>query len=419
MRPAAGGNNTQNIAVNDKIDRLSELQIDRGAVPEGRSRWPLVVLAILGFAVISSIGLWIFGSSPVSVTISTVRISQSGDSGASVLDASGYVVARRQATVSSKIAGKVLEVLVEEGDRVEKDEIVAYLDNSSQTAQLNLAQAQLSSAQAALHETRAQLRQAELDLNRSTELLARDLTSRAEFDAATAGAETLRARLAAGHENVTVAKRGVEVSQDQLNNTVIRAPFAGVVVTKNAQPGEMISPISAGGGFTRTGICTIVDMESLEIEVDVNEAYIQRVRPDQTVTATLDAYQSWKIPAKVIAIVPTADRQKATVRVRIGFLERDQRILRDMGVKVAFLSDEDDSTLVQTATVYVSRDAVRTDSEGNYVWIVRDDAVQRRPVSVGQSSSRGVQIMSGLGAGDKIVVAAEDELIAGQAVEHE
>jgi RND family efflux transporter MFP subunit len=419
MRPAAGDNNTQNIAVNDKIDRLSELQIDRDSAPEGGSRWLLVVLAILGVAVIYSVGLWVFGSKPVSVTISTVRISQSGDSGASVLDASGYVVARRQATVSSKIAGKILEVLVEEGVRVEKDQIVAYLDNSSQTAQLNLAQARLKSAQAALNEIRARLTQAELDLTRSTELLARDLTSRAEFDAATAGAETLRARLAAGHENVTVAMRGVEVSQDQLNNTVIRAPFAGVVVTKNAQPGEMISPISAGGGFTRTGICTIVDMESLEIEVDVNEAYIQRVRPDQTVTATLDAYQSWKIPAKVIAIVPTADRQKATVRVRIGFLERDQRILRDMGVKVAFLSDEDDSSHAQMATVYVSRDAVRTDSEGNYVWIVRDDAVQRRPVSVGQSSSRGVQIMSGLGAGDKIVVAADDDLVAGQAVEYQ
>ncbi len=405
--------------MNDKIDRLSELQIDRGPEPSGPRRWPLVVLAILGVAVISSIGLWIFGSNPVSVTVATVRLTQSGGNAASVLDASGYVVARRQATVSSKIAGKILEVLVEEGMRVEKNQIVAYLDNSSQTAQLNLANAQFSAAQAALNETRAQLKQAELDLIRSTELLARDLTSRAAFDAATASAETLRARLAAGGENVTVAMRGVEVSQDQLNNTVIRAPFAGVVVTKNAQPGEMISPISAGGGFTRTGICTIVDMESLEIEVDVNEAYIQRVRPDQAVTAMLDAYQNWKIPAKVIAIVPTADRQKATVRVRIGFLERDQRILRDMGVKVAFLSDEDDSAEAQTATVYVSRDAVRTDSEGNFVWIVRDGVVQRRPVSVGQSSSRGVQIMSGLGAGDKIVVAAEDELIAGQAVEFE
>lgn len=405
--------------MNDKIARLAELQIDREAAPEGRSRWSLIVLAFLGFAAVVAIVIWAFGSNPVAVTIESVRLTQSGGSAASVLDASGYVVARRQATVSSKIAGKILEVLVEEGVRVEKDQIVAYLDDSAQIAQLNLARAQLSSAKAALNETKAQLRQAELDLTRSTELLARNLTSRADFDAATANAETLRARLAAGHENVTVAKRRVDVSKDQLNNTVIRAPFAGVVVTKNAQPGEMISPISAGGGFTRTGICTIVDMDSLEIEVDVNEAYIQRVRPDQTVTATLDAYQNWKIPARVIAIVPTADRQKATVRVRIGFLERDQRIFRDMGVKVAFLSDGADTTEAQPATVYVSRDAVRTDSEGNFVWIVRDNAVQRRTVSIGQSSRRGVQIMSGLGAGDKIVVAEEDNLVAGQTVEYE
>lgn len=405
--------------MNDKIARLAELQIDREAAPEGRSRWSLIVLAFLGFAAVVAIVIWAFGSNPVAVTIESVRLTQSGGSAASVLDASGYVVARRQATVSSKIAGKILEVLVEEGVRVEKDQIVAYLDDSAQIAQLNLARAQLSSAKAALNETKAQLRQAELDLTRSTELLARNLTSRADFDAATANAETLRARLATGHENVTVAKRRVDVSKDQLNNTVIRAPFAGVVVTKNAQPGEMISPISAGGGFTRTGICTIVDMDSLEIEVDVNEAYIQRVRPDQTVTATLDAYQNWKIPARVIAIVPTADRQKATVRVRIGFLERDQRIFRDMGVKVAFLSDGADTTEAQPATVYVSRDAVRTDSEGNFVWIVRDNAVQRRTVSIGQSSRRGVQIMSGLGAGDKIVVAEEDNLVAGQTVEYE
>lgn len=405
--------------MNDKIARLAELQIDREAAPDGRSRWSLIVLAFLGFAAVVAIVIWAFGSNPVAVTIESVRLTQSGGSAASVLDASGYVVARRQATVSSKIAGKILEVLVEEGVRVEKDQIVAYLDDSAQIAQLNLARAQLSSAKAALNETKAQLRQAELDLTRSTELLARNLTSRADFDAATANAETLRARLAAGHENVTVAKRRVDVSKDQLNNTVIRAPFAGVVVTKNAQPGEMISPISAGGGFTRTGICTIVDMDSLEIEVDVNEAYIQRVRPDQTVTATLDAYQNWKIPARVIAIVPTADRQKATVRVRIGFLERDQRILRDMGVKVAFLSDGADTTEAQPATVYVSRDAVRTDSEGNFVWIVRDNAVQRRTVSIGQSSRRGVQIMSGLGAGDKIVVVEEDNLVAGQTVEYE
>ncbi len=405
--------------MNDKIDRLAELQIDRGPQPAGQRRWPGVLLILIGLVVLVSIGLWILSPKTVFVTVETVRLIQAGDPARSVLDASGYIVARRQAVVSSKVPGKILEVLVEEGVRVVKDQIVAYLDNSSQTAQLRLAQAQHRSAEAALNEIRAQLRQAELDLTRATELVARNLASQAEFDAATANAETLRARLAAGHENVTVARRSVEVSQDQLDNTVIRAPFAGVVVAKNAQPGEMISPIAADGGFTRTGICTIVDMDSLEIEVDVNEAYIQRVRQDQPVTATLDAYPGWKIPSRVIAIVPTADRQKATVRVRIGFLDRDERILRDMGVKVAFLGDPAGNAQVRTATVYVSQDDVRTDSDGNFVWIVRDDAVQRRPVSVGQASGLGVQIMGGLSAGDRIVVAADKELLAGQAVEYE
>ena len=405
--------------MNDRTDRLAELQIDRGPEPAGQRRWPGVLLSLVALVALASFGLWILSPKSVSVTVETVRLTQPGGPAGSVLDASGYVVARRQAVVSSKIPGKVLEVLVEEGVRVVKDQIVAYLDNSSQTARLRLVQAQHRSAEAALIEITAQLRQAELDLTRATELLTRKLTSQADFDAATANAETLRARLATGRENVTVATRSIEVSQDQLDNTVIRAPFAGVVVTKNAQPGEMISPIAAGGGFTRTGICTIVDMDSLEIEVDVNEAYIQRVRQDQPVTATLDAYPGWKIPSRVIAIVPTADRQKATVRVRIGFLERDERILRDMGVKVAFLEDQTGAAEAQTATVYVSQDAVLTDSDGNFVWIVRDDAVLRRPVSVGQASGPRIQIMSGLAAGDRIVIAAEQELAAGQAVEYE
>ena len=196
----------------------------------------------------------------------------------------------------------------------------------------------------------------------------------------------------------------------------LRAPFAGVVVTKNAQPGEMISPISAGGGFTRTGICTIVDMTSLEIEVDVNEAYIQRVKAGQDVNAVLDAYPDWQIPAEVIAIVPTADRQKATVRVRIGFRERDSRVLRDMGVKVAFLGSEQAATETAPPVIYIPSDAIKTDSEGSYVWIIRDNSVQRRAVTVGPGSGAGQLIRTGLSVGDRIVISAEETLRPGQAV---
>ena len=399
-----------------KIEQLAELKIDRSEDDRPAARWPWVVAAILlaaGLLGFIAVAWW---QAPVSVETQTVRLSESQSGAISVLDASGYVVARREATVSSKIAGKVLEVLIEEGMTVQEGQVVARLDDKTQQAQLALAEAQLSSARAALAEIQAQLTQAELDLKRAEELAARQLVSQSELDAARANAETLRARLASGRENVVVSQRNVDVAGDQLDNTIIRAPFAGVVVTKNAQPGEMISPISAGGGFTRTGICTIVDMDSLEVEVDVNEAYIQRVRAGQSVNAVLDAYPDWQIPAEVIAIVPTADRQKATVRVRIGFREKDERILRDMGVKVAFLGAEEPSGAQVPVSIYISRDALRSDSEGNFVWIVRDETVQRRAVTIGPSSSRGQQIMSGLSAGDRIVVSADAELSAGQPV---
>jgi RND family efflux transporter MFP subunit len=402
--------------VNDKIDRLSELKIDRSEQPQEPRRWPWILAGVVVAAAVVGFMLRAILNGPIDVTAETVRLTQTGSGASSVLDASGYVVARRQATVSSKIAGKILDVLIEEGMRVEKDQVVARLDASSQNALLALAQAQAGSARAVLVEIQAQLTQAELDLARSEELHRRQLTSNAELDAARANAETLLARLASGRENVVVAQRNIDVSQDQLNNTVIRAPFAGVVVTKNAQPGEMISPISAGGGFTRTGICTIVDMTSLEIEVDVNEAYIQRVQSGQPVDAVLDAYPDWNIPAEVIAIVPTADRQKATVRVRIGFRERDERVLRDMGVKVAFLGGNGDSDETTQANIYINRDALRSDNEGSFVWIVRNDTVQRRAVSSGPSSSRGQQVTSGLSPGDRIIVAEEEPLTNGQAV---
>ena len=402
--------------MNDSIDRLSELKIDRSEIPAEPKRWPWAVAGIVVAVALVTFFIRAFLNAPVSVEAQTVRLTDISSGGASVLDASGYVVARRQATVSSKIAGKVLEVLIEEGMSVERDQVVARLDASTQRAQLALAEARLSSAQAGLDEIRAQLTQAELDLVRSVELAKRQLASAAELDAAKANAETLRARLASGRENIVVAQRSVAVSEDQMNNTIIRAPFAGVVVAKNAQPGEMISPISAGGGFTRTGICTIVDMSSLEIEVDVNEAYIQRVRAGQSVNAVLDAYPEWQIPAEVIAIVPTADRQKATVRVRIGFREKDSRVLRDMGVKVAFLGAEQINTESVPATIYVAREAVNSDSEGSYVWIIRDDSVQRRAVTIGPNSTRGQQITAGLSAGDRIVIVAKEELTAGQYV---
>ena len=322
-------------------DRLSELKIDRHSADGGGRGWLLPVLVFALLAVIAVVWLLLANmNGAVEVETEIARRPPSAAAASSVLDASGYVTARREATVSSEVTGKVIEVLIEEGMSVEAGQVVARLDDSTQRARLALAAAELQSARAALLEIEAQLRAARLERDRLRELVARKLVSTSSVDEAEASYDALAARLATGRDNVTVAEKSLALAQDALDDMTIRAPFGGMVVSKNAQPGEMISPISAGGGFTRTGICTIVDMDSLEIEVDVNEAYIQRVKPGQAVSATLDAYPDWQIPADVIAIVPTADRQKATVRVRIGFRERDERILRDMGVKVAFLGSE-------------------------------------------------------------------------------
>ncbi len=403
----------------DPSESIHQLKIDRSApAPAGGSRaW---IFAVLAIAVIAVVG-WLLSDrfrGSVLVETDVARQPPSVAAASSVLDASGYVVARRQATISSKVTGKVLEVLVEEGMRVEKDQVVARLDDTTQQAQLAVAIAQADSARALLDEVSARLRNAQQERDRQRDLAARGLTSQSSLDDAEALYDELAARLETGRENVDVAESNVLLARDALSNMTIRAPFAGMVVTKNAQPGEMISPVSAGGGFTRTGICTIIDTDSLEIEVDVNEAYIQRVLPGQRVSAVLDAYPDWRIPSEVIAIIPTADRQKATVRVRIGFLERDNRVLRDMGVKVSFLGTETPaSTTREVQGVMIPGAALRSDDAGDFVWIVRNGVVDRRSVELGGPRDRPqVLVQTGLVAGDTVVRSAEGPLSAGQAV---
>lgn len=403
----------------DPADRISQLKIDRSAAATARPSWllPGIVLAVAGIGVL----LWIVfrsGSAAVLVETDVARRPPSVAAANSVLDASGYVVARRQATVSSKVTGKVVDVLVEEGMRVEKDQVVATLDDTTQQAQLSLAKAQVESSRAALDEIDAKLRIARLERDRLRDLAQRNLTSQSSVDTAEATFDQIAAQLETGRENVIVAQRNVALAEDALSNMTIKAPFAGMVVSKNAQPGEMISPVSAGGGFTRTGICTIIDTDSLEIEVDVNEAYIQRVKAGQPVSATLDAYSDWRIPAEVIAIVPTADRQKATVKVRIGFLQRDERVLRDMGVKVAFLGAEmpADSTR-EIPGVLIAGEALRSDASGDFVWLVRDMNVEKRVVHIsGQRDRPQILVTKGLSLGDTIVRSSESPLVEGQSI---
>jgi len=403
----------------DPADKISQLKIDRSVPAAAERRWllPGIIVVIAGAIAV----WWFFFSAGASAVLAETDIARKPPSAAAantVLDASGYVVARRQATVSSKVTGKVIDVFVEEGMRVEKDQIVATLDDTTQQAQLSLARAQAESARATLEEIDAQLRIARLERDRFRDLIENNLTSQSTVDTAEATFDQIAAQLETRRENVKVAERNVEVAMDSLSNMTIKAPFAGMVVSKNAQPGEMISPNSAGGGFTRTGICTIIDTDSLEIEVDVNEAYIQRVKAGQSVSATLDAYADWRIPAEVIAIVPTADRQKATVKVRIGFLERDERVLRDMGVKVAFLGAEIPASSPQEIQgVMIAGEALRSDASGDYVWLVRNNVVEKRPVQVGGQKDRTqVLILSGLSVGDTIVRSSEKPLVDGRSI---
>jgi RND family efflux transporter MFP subunit len=377
------------------------LRIERN--PESETsprRWPWVAGAIALLLIIAAIW-WRSGSGAVEVRAALARDLSSGAGDRTVLNASGYVTARRAATVSSKVTGKVVEVLIEEGMKVTEGQILARLDDTNVKASLDVAKAQLESAKKAAEETRAQLKQAELEFKRAAELASQQITSQSTLDRAEADAKALAARLARQEQDVTVAQRQVAQWQQQLEDLIIRAPFAGVITTKDAQPGEMISPVSAGGGYTRTGIGTVVDMQSLEIEIDVNESYINRVAEGQSVEATLDAYPDWKIPCHVIAIIPTADRQKSTVRVRVGFDQLDPRILPEMSVKVAF---RDTGTSTAGRAVVIPKNALRSQDGRDVVFVIQNGRAERRAVTVNLAQNDDVVLGAGVSAGERVIL---------------
>ena len=388
-------------------DDLASLRIDQSARGGTGRRGPLILLLVLVLAVAGAGWVLAGRDAAADVELATVTAASAGGAGSnSVLNASGYVTARRRATVSSKVTGKVLEVFVEEGKAVRRGQVLARLDDSQIQSMLNVARAQLAAAERAAAEDVARLREAELTLERRRQLVTERVISKAELDAAEAQVASLQARIAHAEQQVQVARAQVEARKTDLDDMVVRAPFDGVAISKDAQPGEMISPVSAGGGFTRTGICTIVDMSSLEIEVDVSESYIKRVREGQPVEAILDAYPDFRIPAHVITTVPAADRQKATVRVRIGFDALDPRILPDMGVKVAFLEAPAPAGApadVRPAILVPSR-AVRSDGGASVVFVVQDDRAERRAVRTGSTAGDRIEVTSGLNPGERIVV---------------
>ncbi|HEX7374494.1 MAG TPA: efflux RND transporter periplasmic adaptor subunit [Steroidobacteraceae bacterium] len=395
---------------------LESLRLDRDTdaakyrEPRGRSRWWIV--AAVAAVLVLVIGWRMFHSA---VPVHTVTVEAGEGADGSVLNASGYVTARRLATVSSKVTGRITEVLFEEGAEVKEGQVLARLDPSTGRAEQAVAEQGRQAALRNLNEIQVRLADARRTLDRNRSLVERKLVAQSVVDSSEAEVAALQARLAAANAQVGVSRSQVALTQQALDDLEIRAPFAGVVISKDAQPGETVSPMSAGGGYTRTGIATIVDMDSREVEVDVNEAYINRVHDGQRVESTLDAYPDWKIPGHVISIVPTADRQKATVRVRIAFEQLDPRILPDMGIKVSFFEPEQTGKSIQGPKI--PAEALVKQGDATYVWLVRDAKVEKRAVKTGASEAGQVTIVDGLKGGEVVVIDPPGRLRDGAAVE--
>ncbi len=412
--------------MNDKTSLLNQLRIDREATTQKGPRrlwWGVGGTLILilsggtGFTLLRPPGISVHSAVAQAATSSTIS------AGGSLLDAAGYVVARRQATVSAKITGKVREVMIEEGQRVEKDQVIARLDSSNAQAVLNQAKSQVRQADANVASAQAAYENIKPVHERNDKLLKTGAISVNAYDSSRAAFDAARTGLDVAKSTRDVARSGFEVAQRNMEDTEIRAPFSGIVTVKNAQPGEMISPVSAGGGFTRTGIGTIVDMDSLEVEVDVSENFISRVHPQQKAIIKLNAYPDWQIPGELITVIPTADRAKATVKVRVGFKEKDSRVVPDMGARVSFLNDTASPPVGKPSRlpgVVVPVDAVQADTaDTGAVFIIKDNVVEKRSVRLGARNSEGFTVSSGLSVGDRVAIGNFEQLSDGARVKVE
>jgi RND family efflux transporter MFP subunit len=400
---------------------LSSLKIDdRSRIAGQTGRRLSVFAAVLGALALLTGLVFAFRGQKPEVEVAVARGPENAKGG-TMLNASGYVTPRRRSTVAAKITGRVTAMFAEEGMQVRAGQVLATLDCAESDSRLTSAKADRDATSASLADLQVNLADAERELKRTQELQASGVQSVQTLDKAHTATDSLRARILLAKEQVRAAEAHIIVAQRDVENCTVRAPFDGIVVSKDAQRGEMVSPISAGGGFTRTGIATIVDMQSNEIEVDVNESYIARVKPGQKVIATLDAYPDWQIPASVRTVIPTADRQKATVKVRISFEKLDPRILPDMGVKVAFLSEEPPAGsaggVASAAKAVILRGAVRDEGGKHFVLLVREGRVERRAVSLGAEHGSDVEVLAGISPGDRLVVKGHESLREGQAVE--
>src|SRR5271157_4823724 len=407
---------------------LSSLRITdaKRSNPGAGRRWLWIILAVIVIALLGAAAS-AYHNRKAEVEVTAARKPASGP--AAVLNASGYITPRRRATIAAKITGRVTGVFFDEGTRLSENQLLATLDDSDVRRALDSAKADRDASQAAIADFQVQLRNAEIELHRTQQLVKEGVQTQQALDAAITTADSLRAKIELAKQQVLASEARIREQQQAVDNCTIRAPFAGIAVSKDAQVGEMVSPISAGGGFTRTGIATIVDLHSNEIEVDVSEAYIAKVQTDQGVTAVLDAYPDWNIPAKVRTVIPTADRQKATVKVRISFTDDDHkrlidpatqpRILPDMGVKVTFLEDEKPKTqeAKSAAVAVVPQAAIHQDNSSKFVFVVKGDTLERRAVSLGANRGADIEILAGLQPDAVVVVKGPESLRDGQSIQ--
>lgn len=404
-------------------DLLKELRIERHQREDhgaGSPRWPWLIAALVVLVLAGVGGWWWLGHRAMPVQVA-MAVAPSSDTGAgAVLQATGYVTARRQATVSAQITGTLTAVLIEEGDHVHKGQILARLDDSAWKAALVAAKAEAAAAHALVSQYRAQLTQDTRDAGRQQSLAARGLVAKQTAEQARTLVDTARAQWIAQLKQAAAADAQVTQAQVNFDYCVVRAPFSGVITTKDAQVGEIISPLSAGGGFTRTGVGTIVDMNSLEVDVDVNEAYIGRVKPDMPAEAVLDAYPDWRIPAHVIAIVPAADRGKATVKVRVALELKDPRIVPDMGVRVSFLGAKPEPAAQAPKGVLVPATAIVQRGGHSVVFVVDGGKAYRREVQPATQNYGDLKLIpAAVKAGDAAVVSPSSDLHDGMAVQTE
>jgi len=399
--------------VADKSSLLNQLRIDRSEPPVRRSLtrwWTLAAAITIGGAGLVAWSISRSAAVPIRTAVAlSLRNESSSLGAASLLDASGYVVARRRATVASKITGKIIEVSLEEGQRVESGQIIARLDDSNARAAWAQSEAQVKQAEALVTSAQTAYRDALPIFERNERQKAAAVISAQSFDQARAQIDAAKSELLVAQGELDAAQAGRMIAQRNLDDTIIRAPFSGIVTEKAAQAGEMVSPISAGSGFTRTGIGTIVDMNSLEVEVDVSENFIGRVLPQQPVRIKLNAYADWDIPGSVIATIPAADRAKATVKVRIGILAKDSRILPEMGARVSFLGEASPGSSIsytapQSIGVTIPAEAIATSEGQHFAYVVHNSTVQRCLVQLGAKKAADQTVTTGLQEGDIVAI---------------